>query len=119
MKSRMIIDDGVLLWFNRMDILQEATDSFEGLKNSVESYAKANAPWTDRTGMAREGLTAEVTSSGNEVILELYHTVDYGLWLEVIQNGEFAIIDPTLQHYAPLILADVETRLASVKGGML
>jgi hypothetical protein len=63
-------------------------------------YAKANAPWTDRTGNARNGLDVAVENDGNALIMELFHTVDYGLWLEVIQNGRFAIIMPTLQGYA-------------------
>lgn len=63
-------------------------------------YAKANAPWTDRTGDARRGLNVAVENDSDSLIMSLYHTVDYGLWLEVIENGQFAIIMPTLQGYA-------------------
>ena len=117
--SQFLIDDGILVWFNRMDIKDEATEAFESIKTSVEAYAQSNAPWSDRTGAARAGLTADVVVKGTEVILELYHTVDYGLWLEVIQNGNFAIIEPTLQHFAPLVFQGVEARIASVRGSIL
>lgn len=68
-------------------------------ENSLE-YARANAPWEDRTGDARAGLNVSVDSDGDSIIMQLFHTVDYGLWLEVIQSGRFAIIMPTLQDFS-------------------
>lgn len=64
-------------------------------------YARQNAPWQDRTGDARSELGVEVVEEGGQAIIELYHGVEYGYWLEVIQNGRFAIIMPTLELYAP------------------
>jgi len=78
-------------------------------------YAKANAPWTDRTGDARRGLDVAVDNDGNAITLQLFHTVDYGLWLEVIQSGRFAIIMPTLQGYALQELGS-DSVIASVVG---
>lgn len=70
----------------------------------IEIYAQTHAPWSDRTGNARYGLTAEVRNEGGEIVIELYHTVDYGQWLELIQDGRFAIIMPTLEALGPEIL---------------
>src|SRR5688500_10891929 len=58
----------------------------------AEAWMKANAPWQDRTGAARAGLTATV--EGNAVTLA--HGVDYGLWLEIANQGRFAIIAPAI-----------------------
>lgn len=77
----------------------------ERLASDMEAYAKANAPWEDETGEARDGLTAEVVDGGpfsNSVVL--YHTVDYGIWLEVRWNGRYAIILPTIEHFGPQIM---------------
>jgi hypothetical protein len=63
-------------------------------------YAKANAPWNDRTGDARAGLDTSVQWEGDTIVWDLYHQVDYGLPLETIQNGRFAIIMPTLEIYS-------------------
>ena len=63
----------------------------------VEAYAQQNAPWSDITGAARAGLTADVIATGEEAILTLSHSVSYGVWLELIQNGKYAIILPTLE----------------------
>jgi len=66
-----------------------------------------NAPWTDRTGDARAGLDVGVDHDGENVDLQLFHTVDYGLWLEVIQSGRYAIIMPTLEAFADQVMGSV------------
>lgn len=48
----------------------------------LEGYAKENAPWTDRTGHARQGIHGGVDSDGNKFILYLSHGVEYGRYLE-------------------------------------
>lgn len=70
----------------------------------VEAYAKFNAPWTDQTGMAREGLFTQVYEDGGDIVLELAHSVDYGIWLELKNDGEYAIILPTLEALGPKIV---------------
>lgn len=77
----------------------------------LESYAKKNAPWTDRTGMARKSLNATTSKTNNAIRITLAHGVDYGLWLELAHEKRFAIIKPTintkgkdiLQGYADLL----------------
>lgn len=73
----------------------------------VRNYAQESAPWADRTGSARDGLDVDVYEENGSVYLALFHTVDYGLWLEVIQSGKFAVIMPTLEALAPLIFKSV------------
>lgn len=81
-----------------------ATAVMEESAGLVEDYAKANAPWTDRTGDARNSLTAEADEDFEGISIILSHGVDYGYWLELIQNGNFAIIMPTLEALGPEIL---------------
>lgn len=85
----------------------------ETLRIAVEAldWAKQNAPWEDRTGMAREGLDTDVTMEHNTIIWTLYHTVDYGQWLETIQNGRFRIIMPTLEQFAGKLANDVSGKV--------
>lgn len=54
------------------------------VSNQMESYAKLNAPWTDRTSNARQGLKGRSVAKDDVTILEMSiaHTMDYGLWLE-------------------------------------
>ena len=77
----------------------------------VEAEAKSNAPWTDRTGNARQGLTGFVDDvSATMVYLYLSHRVTYGVFLEIKNSGRYAIILPTLEkHYTAIfqMLQDV------------
>lgn len=117
MSSNFIIEDGVIAWFDGPEWDEVAASAFERAADMILSAAQADAPWTDRTGAARSGLDVTVESSGGVVILELFHTVDYGLWLEVIQNGRFATIMPTLERYAPGVFADASEDVAQAREG--
>lgn len=78
----------------------DAMDNARDIAQEILNDARANAPWADRTGAAREGLEVDVDREGGDIVITLAHTVDYGLWLETIQSGRFAIIMPTLEKYA-------------------
>jgi hypothetical protein len=84
------------------------------LAEDIEAWMKENAPWEDRTGDARDGLTAKKVSQGFRQEIYLYHTVDYGIWLEVRWNGKYAIIVPALEHFDSMM----GPRLAGLMGGL-
>ncbi len=64
----------------------------------LESGAKNNARWTDRTGSARGRLKGRVEKRANGYRLELSHGVDYGIWLELAHEKRFAIILETITY---------------------
>lgn len=79
----------------------------------VEAWMKANAPWTDRTGNARQTLFTEVEDFVNTAVeLFMSHGVDYGIYLELDHGGVYAIIGPALDYFAPKIWADVQALLS-------
>jgi hypothetical protein len=78
----------------------------------VANYAKLNAPWTDRTGNARNGLAAQAYEDGDEVGIVIYHQVPYGIWLEIRWAGEYAIINPTIDVMGPKVMAAYNNLLA-------
>lgn len=63
----------------------------------MEGQAKQNAPWTDRTGHARQGLFGYVLEDrdGEALRVRLAHSVHYGVYLELANQGRFAILQPT------------------------
>lgn len=70
----------------------------------METYAKQNASWTDRTGIARQSLHTIVEQLGKDTVnLYLSHGVDYGIFLEVRWAGRYAIIWPTIEAHLPKI----------------
>lgn len=79
----------------------------------AEQYMKTNAPWRDQTGNARNGLAATPFAEGvGSFGIDLFHTVPYGIWLEVRFSGRYAIIDPTL----PVIGGEFMTLLNGIIG---
>jgi len=79
----------------------------------MEEWAKANAPWQDRTGAARTCLNASVEGVGSIV---LAHGVDYGLWLEIANGGRFAIIARAIDVFGVKYMDKLQRALA---GGAL
>lgn len=102
----MIVYDGIgpVLDYMALTTADRVADAMSAGAMEVEAYAKSNAPWSDITGAARNGLTASVSFDLDEVVLTLEHTVDHGYWLELIQDGRFAIIMPTLEALGPGII---------------
>lgn len=74
----------------------------------MEEYAKANAPWADRTTDAREGLHTIVVNDAVTSAIWLGHgkNIYYGFFLETYTyNGvSYAIIAPTIEHFAPQVM---------------
>jgi hypothetical protein len=72
----------------------------------IETWAKVHAPWTDRTGNARQGLTARVFREATAITLILFGAVSYQIWLELKNGGKYAVILPALEiHYQPFMSA--------------
>lgn len=77
-----------------------------------ESYAKVSAPWTNRTGAARAGLSGKSSVRNASGAITLSHGVDYGIWLELAHGRRYAILPQTLQS----TVADLQGRLAGMLG---
>lgn len=109
----------------------------------VEGYMRSNAPWTDRTSNARQGLFARpfgesgqqsVSTGGgtgryggagtigmgsssvlSEMLgIDLYHTMPYGIWLEVRWNGKYAIILPTIRAMGPEVMSTLRNLIPRI-----
>ena len=93
-------------------------DGFEEIirefKNELIDYARSNAPWEDRTGDARSGLDAEFYGDDNAVGITLFHTVDYGPFLEIRWGGKYAIILPTVEAMGPKLLDRMERMMDKI-----
>ena len=101
-KSGSTLERGVgQFQFKMMDKMVELA---EDVARELETHAKSKAPWDDRTGDARSGITAEVQNTDDLIVLQLFHTVDYGVWLEVRWGGKYAVILPTIEQKGPDVL---------------
>jgi len=78
------------------------TTTFHALR--AQTYARIMAKWIDRSSNARGGLTGEADNSKSgeyHYEINLYHKVDYGIWLEIRFAERYAIIRPTIRAEGP------------------
>lgn len=70
----------------------------------MEGEAKNNAPWTDRTGNARNSIQGDFGWIGNQAVITLSGNMEYSVYLELANEKRFAILKPTIDRNAPEIL---------------
>ena len=54
----------------------------ENVAGTMETHAKENAPWKDRTAHARQSINGRSTPHGNAITMTISHGVRYGQYLE-------------------------------------
>lgn len=86
---------GIATFPGKLDIAIASVMEYQS--GNVQDYARSNASWTDRTSNARNGLFARAYRRGKAHGIVLYHSVPYGIWLEVRWGGKYRIIVPTIQ----------------------
>mgnify|MGYP000925125239 CR=1 FL=1 len=73
----------------------------------MEIWSKDNAAWTDQTTHARQFLKATVKwTNTNTLMVALSHGVDYGIYLELANEGKYAILERSIQEFAPKFIED-------------
>lgn len=82
---------------------QTLAKSIQPIVQGTVEFARAQAPWTDRTGAARRGLYSDVEVQGSRVMVETGHGVDYGIDLE--RRG-LGILEPALHYMKSRIAKD-------------
>jgi hypothetical protein len=66
----------------------------------IEAWMKANRPWKDRTSNARQTLQAEAVQELTEIAIRIFHGVDYGVYLELSNQGKYSILGPALDYWS-------------------
>ena len=84
-------------------------------ETKVQDHMRTTAPWTDRTGNARQGLFAKAYKEPGHVGIVAYHTMPYGIWLEVKNEGQYAVITPTIPVEGARIMQDISKLLTMMR----
>lgn len=71
----------------------------------MAAYAKQTAPWTDRTGNARQSLTGIAVKTATGIVIYLAGLMSYSIFLEVANGGRYQVILPTMERHYPEIMA--------------
>jgi hypothetical protein len=84
--------------------------------SEIQSKMKLNRPWTDRTGMAKALLNAKVSQPDDRTVrITLSHGVDYGIWLELAHEKNYAVIAPTVREEGPRIVDDLSNLMSRLR----
>ena len=102
--------DGMDAWALRLNEAIFALAQFYAPQ--IESWMKANAPWVDRTGNARQSLWAVASREGHNVIIEMGYGVIYAIYLEYANGGRYSVIQPALDEWGGQLGAAVQRLLA-------
>lgn len=99
-------DEGLLSGINNGEkVLGRELDLLcEYYAPQIEGWMRTNAPWTDRTGNARNGLGARAYSSREEHGIVLFHQVPYGIYLETRFSGRYGIVVPALEEWGGRVM---------------
>ena len=82
----------------------------------MEEYAKDEAIWIDRTSNARQKLTGQAYYvTMDQVQIAVSHQMDYGIWLELANEKNYAIVAPTVRDEGPRIVNDLNDLLSKLK----
>ena len=73
----------------------------DSVAKQMESYAKSHRPWQDRTGDARNRLTAQSQNMGITIRCSISHGVNYGIYLEMCNEGKYRVLKPTIDAVGP------------------
>lgn len=74
----------------------------QNIAAKMEAWAKQNVAWTDQTAHARLFLKSTVKwTNTNTLMVALSHNVEYGVYLELCNEGKYAILEKAIQEFAP------------------
>lgn len=79
------------------DLVASAEAAGDLTAAQLQSEAKRERGWRDRTGAARAGLTGSSQLKMGKITVALAHAVDYGPYLENSNYGRYAIINSTVR----------------------
>lgn len=83
--------------------------------DQLQEYMKANKKWTDRTGAAKRELKGLVSvPKEHQVQITLAHGVNYGIWLELAHEMNYAIVRPTILNKSGEVLDGLDMLMSKI-----
>lgn len=100
------IEKGLAHFENKTSAAVRAYAETSALK--LQNKARQKAPWTNRTGHARQRLKGDVLVVTHGYKIRLAHGVDYGKWLELAHEKKWAIVHPTINQESSKVLQGLQ-----------
>lgn len=129
-KAGVNVNDNIKIEFKGLDELIKKLDSIppklkkaleadsKNIGAKMEKWAKENARWTDRTGNARQFLKSNTKWEDEDTLTTtMEHHVAYGIWLELCNEGKYAIIDEAINEFTQEFIKSWEELIMAVLEG--
>lgn len=78
------------------------------IASKAAKTSKVKHPWKNQSYAAEQGLYGEFRWQGTQGIIRHGHRVNYGVWLELANDGRYAILEKTLNELSPEFLSRVK-----------
>ena len=118
MVNMVWVKDPVSAWmpgYRRwVDALHEYVgEVIRSFSTQIEEWMKTNAPFSDVTGAARRSLHVELEEYLEGYLLRFLYSIPiyYAVYLEYDHQGKFAILEPALNYWGPVILDAIRAGL--------
>lgn len=72
--------------------------------NSFRIKQRNGTFWSNQTGIARDTMFTQAFTESDVIGFLMAHMVEYGVYLELANNGVHEAIRPTMMIYAPLFI---------------
>jgi hypothetical protein len=82
--------------------------AFAKAKQGGDPVTAMGIPWTNRSGRAAKSVFADAGVDNESVYFHLYHTMSYGVYLELAHGRKYAVIEPIVRSLAPEFLEKVK-----------
>lgn len=89
-------------------------DTLSHSAENMEIYAKANRPWTDRTGNARRTMEGVSARDGDRFTAGVEGHMPYSVFLELGNGGRYSVLQETVSALAPETLNDLAAMLNEI-----
>jgi hypothetical protein len=93
------------------DLIGDLQQIFQDAAPEIEAHLKETAPWPDQSGASRQALHAEAKAESDGASVTFGHGVDYGLDLELKEDGKYAVVLPTMDTFAIKLFGRVIERI--------
>ena len=75
--------------------------AYAAAHQNIDEKTSMGDPWKNRTFRAARTVYADAGSDEKSVWFKMYHTMSYGVFLELGKNRKYAVLEPIMRGLAP------------------
>jgi len=88
--------------------MRSAAKAFAEAYQSTGAVTAMGVPWINRSFRAARTVYADFGSDDEAIFFKLYHTMSYGVYLELAKDRKYAVLEPIVRGLAKDFLKDLK-----------